>query len=250
METMDRLIHLSLSAMRAIETHQAVVANNLANASTTGFRAELVSVRPLWLQGAGLPDRALASGEVAAADMTAGSTATTGRTLDVAVEGDAMIAVQAQNGEEGYTRRGDLQLSASGLLTTGDNHPVLGEGGPIIVPSADDIRIDKDGTVWIVPAGGDAAAPQRLDRIKLGTPTGSRIAKGLDGLFRVADGGVLPADPEARITSGALEGSNVNAPAALTDMIDASRAWETQVKLLATARDLDTSTAALMKLPA
>jgi flagellar basal-body rod protein FlgF len=246
---MDRLIHTSLSAMRAIQTRQTVVANNLANTSTTGFRAEWISVRPLWLQGPGLPDRAMASGEVPAADMTAAPTATTGRALDIALGGDAMLAVQAPNGEEGYTRRGDLQISASGLLTTGDGHPVLGEGGPLTVPSASDVRIDKDGTMWIVPIGGDPNAPQKLDRLKLATPSGSKITKGLDGLFRANNGGVLPSDPDARVTAGALEDSNVNPTAALTDMIDASRAWETQIKLLATARDLDTSTTALMKLP-
>ena len=247
---MDRLIYTGLSAMRAITTRQTAVANNIANASTTGFRAEWVSQRPLWVQGAGLPDRAMASGEIPAANMTAASTVTTGQPLDVALGGDAALAVQAPNGDEGYTRRGDLQLSASGLLTTGDGHPVLGEGGPVTVPPADSMRIDKDGTLWIVPPGGDPNAPQKIDRLKLATPAGSQIAKGLDGLFRVTNGGVLPADPDATLTSGALEGSNVNATEALTDMIDASRAWETQVKLLTTARDLDTSTAALMKLPA
>jgi flagellar basal-body rod protein FlgF len=246
---MDRLIHLGLSAMRAIETRQAVVANNLANASTTGFRAEWVSVRPLWLQGPGLPDRAMTSGEVPAANLAAAPTVVTGRALDIALGGDAMLAVQAPNGEESYTRRGDLQLSASGLLTTGDGHPVLSESGPLTIPPADDVRVDTDGTVWIVPNGGDANAPQKIDRLKLATPSGSKIAKGLDGLFRATNGGVLPADPDARVTAGALEDSNVNATGALTDMIDAARAWETQIKLLATARDLDTSTTALMKLP-
>jgi flagellar basal-body rod protein FlgF len=247
---MDRLIHTALSAMRAVQTRQTVIANNLANASTTGFRAEMVSVRPLWLTGPGLPDRAMASGEVPAADMTGASTNMTGRPLDVALNGDALLAVQAPNGEEGYTRRGDLQLSASGLLTTGDNHPVLGEGGPITLPPADSVRIDKDGTVWIVPPGGDANAPQKADRLKLASSAGSTVIKALDGLFRVPNGGALPGDPEASLTAGALEDSNVNATAALTEMIDASRAWETQIKLMATARDLDTSTAALMKLPA
>jgi flagellar basal-body rod protein FlgF len=247
---MDRLIYIGLSAMRAVQTRQTVIANNLANASTTGFRAEMVSVRPLWLNGPGLPDRAMASGEIPAADMTSAPTNMTGRPLDIALNGDTMLAVQAPDGEEGYTRRGDLQLSASGLLMTGDNHPVLGEGGPITLPPADSIRIDKDGTVWIVPPGGDANAPQKVDRLKLAAPAGSIVTKALDGLFRVPNGGVLPGDPEASLTAGALEDSNVNATAALTEMIDASRAWETQIKLMATGRDLDTSTAALMKLPA
>ena len=246
---MDRMIHTSLSALRGAMARQATTANNLANASTAGFRAEIASVRSLWLQGAGLPDRAFASEEVTSADMHGAAIATTGRSLDVALQGDAMLSVQAEDGEEGYTRRGDLTVSASGLLTTGDGHPVLGEGGPVTLPPADQVRIDANGTLWIVPAGGDPNQPQQIDRLKLATPTGSAIVKGLDGLFRVRSGGVLPGDPDAHVIAGALEGSNVNPTLALTDMIDASRAWDTQVKMLTTARDLDSETANLMKLP-
>jgi flagellar basal-body rod protein FlgF len=246
---MDKLIHTSLSAMRATMARQAATANNIANASTTGFRAEMTSVRPLWITGPGLPDRAVASEEVQAADMSGAATVATGRPLDIALNGDALLTVQAENGDESYTRRGDLIVSGSGLLTTGDGHPVIGEGGPVTVPPADQMRIDKDGTLWIVPAGGDANAPQKIDRLKLASPAGSNIVKHIDGLFRVRGGGALPGDPEASVTAGALEGSNVNPTTALVDMIDASRSWDTQIKLLTTARDLDTETANLMKLP-
>ena len=246
---MDRLIHTSLSAMRANMARQAVTANNLANASTTGFRAELSSARPLWIQGPGLPDRAVASEEVLAFDMRAAATIATARPLDIAMNGDAMLAVQAEDGDEGYTRRGDLMVSASGLLTTGDGHPVVGEGGPVIVPPSDQMRIDKDGALWIVPAGGDPNAPQKIDRLKLASPMGSEIVKHIDGLFRVRGGGVLPSDPQASVIAGALEGSNVNATTALVEMIEAARSWDTQIKLLTTARDLDTETASLMRLP-
>lgn len=246
---MDRLIHTALSALKAAMARQTTTANNLANVATTGFRGELASVRPLWLQGPGLPDRAVASEEVLAADMRGGTVAATGRPLDIALAGDALLAVQAEDGDEAYTRRGDLQLTDSGLLTTGDGRPVMGEGGPLTLPPADSLRIDRDGAIWIVPAGGDAAQLQRVDRVKLASPAGSAIVKHVDGLFRVRDGGVLPADPDARLTAGALEGSNVDATTALVAMIEAGRAWETQVKLLTTARELDGATADLMRLP-
>jgi flagellar basal-body rod protein FlgF len=246
---MDKLIHTSLSAMRANMARQAVTANNLANAATTGFRAEMSSAQPLWIKGPGLPDRAVASEEVLAADMRGAATVNTGRPLDIAMNGDALLTVQAENGDEAYTRRGDLMVSPSGLLTTGDGHPVLGEGGPVTIPPSDQIRIDKDCTLWVVPAGGDPNAPQKIDRLKLASPTGSIIAKHIDGLFRVREGGALPTDPTATVTAGALEGSNVNATTALVDMIEAARSWDTQIKLLTTARDLDTETASLMRLP-
>ena len=246
---MDKLIHTSLSAMRANMARQTATANNLANASTTGFRAEMSNARPLWIKGPGLPDRAVASEEVQAADMRAAATVSTGRPLDIAMNGDTMLSVQAENGDEAYTRRGDLMVSVSGLLTTGDGHPVIGDGGAVTVPPADQIRIDRDGTLWITPLGGDAAAPQKIDRLKLASPMGSDIVKHIDGLFRVRGGGALPSDPTASVTAGALEGSNVNPTTALVDMIEAARSWDTQIKLLATARDLDAETANLMKMP-
>lgn len=246
---MDRLIHTALSGMRGAMSRQTVTANNLANANTVGFRAEMSSAQALWVRGQGLGARAPASQEVLAADMSAGSVSDTGRDLDVAMQGDTLLAVQAEDGSEAYTRRGDLQLSASGLLTTGDGHPVLGESGPLTLPPADSVRIAEDGAIWIVPAGGDPNQPQQVDRLKLTTPAGSRVQKGLDGLFRVEDQGVLPSDPAARLTPHSLETSNVNTSQALIDMIEASRSWDTQLNLITQAREMDTSAADLMRLP-
>jgi len=246
---MDRLIHTSLTGLRGAMSRQAATANNLANANTTGFRAEMSSARALWVQGQGLESRAPSSREVLAADMSGGTVTDTGRDLDIAMQNDALLAVQAADGSEAYTRRGDLQVAASGLLTTGDGRPVLGDGGPITIPAADSLRFADDGTIWIVPAGGDPNVPQQVDRLKLASPAGSRVLKGLDGLFRVENGGILPADPEARLTPRSLEGSNVQVSQALIDMIEASRAWDTQLNLITTARDIDSAGADLMRLP-
>jgi flagellar basal-body rod protein FlgF len=246
---MDRLIYTSLTAMRGAMARQTSVANNLANVDTPGFRADIAEAQSLWLRGNGLESRALASEEVVNADMQAGPMITTGRNLDVALNGDTMFVVQSAEGEEAYTRRGDLQLSETGLLTTGDGHLVVGAQGPITLPPSDSILIDSEGRIMIVPRGGDPAQPQEADRLRLASPTGSNVVKGIDGLFRVKDGGVLPDDPDARVTSGHLEGSNVSATQALVEMIEASRAWDTQLKMIGDAREMDTSTADLMRLP-
>ena len=246
---MDRLIYTSLTAMRGAMARQTAIANNLANANTPGFRADMAEAQSLWLDGQRLDSRAFASEEVLAADMTAGTITATGRDLDIALSGDSMLAVQAENGEIGYTRRGDLMLSASGLLTTGDGRPVQGSQGPVTLPPADAINIDEQGRIWIVPQGGDATQPQEIDRLQLVSPTGSDVVKGTDGLFRVRGGGVLPDDPDARVTTRALESSNVSATEALVKMIEASRSWDTQLKLLGDARDIDAATADLMSLP-
>jgi flagellar basal-body rod protein FlgF len=246
---MDRLVHTAMTAMRGAMARQTAIANNLANANTTGFRAEIANASTTWLNGPGVNARAQASEQVIAADMASGTVTQTGNPLDIALNGDALLTVQAPDGDEAYTRRGDLKLSESGLLTTGDGHPVLGEGGPITLPPADTITIAKDGGIWIVPQGGDPAQSQQVDRLKLASPQGSQIAKGLDGLFREKNGGVLPSDPDATVTAEALEGSNVNPTLALVQMIDASRAWETQIKLVSTAKEMDDGGASLMRLP-
>jgi flagellar basal-body rod protein FlgF len=245
---MDRLIYTSLTAMRGSMARQTATANNLANAQTPGFRADIAEAQSIWLNGPGIDTRVMASEEVVNADMSAGTINATGRDLDIALSGDGLLSVQSADGEEAYTRRGDLQMSDSGLLTTGDGHPVLGSQGPVTLPPADSVSIDADGRIWMVPVGGDATQPQEVDRLKLVSPSGSDIAKGLDGLFRVRGGGTMPTDPDAKVTTRSLEGSNVSTTKALVDMIEASRSWDTQLKLIGDARDLDALSTELMKL--
>ncbi|MFD1106809.1 flagellar basal body rod protein FlgF [Sphingobium olei] len=245
---MDRLVNTALTAMRGAMARQASVANNLANVNTVGFRAEIANAETRWIQGDTFDTRAQASEQVIAADMAQGAVTATGNSLDVAMDGDALLSVQAADGSEAYTRRGDLRVTDSGLLTTGEGLAVLGEGGPIVLPQMDSISIAQDGSIWGVPQGGDPANPQQVDKLKLVNAAGSSIAKGKDGLFREVNGGALPSDPLATVTSGSLEGSNVNATAALIQMIEASRAYETQVKMIDTAKQLDDGGASLMRL--
>lgn len=245
---MDRLVNTALTAMRGAMARQASIANNLANANTVGFRAEIANAETRWLQGDTFDTRAQASEQVIAASMEGGAVTATGNPLDVAMNGDALLAVQGADGSEAYTRRGDLKISDSGLLTTGDGLPVLGAGGPITLPQLDSVSIAQDGSIWGVPQGGDPANPQLVDALKLVSPVGSGIAKGTDGLFREVNGGALPQDPLASVTAGSIEGSNVNATKALVQMIEASRAFETQVKLIDTAKKLDDGGASLMRL--
>ncbi|GGA13166.1 flagellar basal-body rod protein FlgF [Blastomonas marina] len=246
---MDRMIHLNLRAMQGVLNRQTAIAHNMANADTTGFKAEIVTAQAKYLEGKGLQSRATVNEYVLTADLNPGAVKETGRPLDIAIGGQGMLAVQAPNGDEGYTRRGDLMMTESGLVTTGDGHPVLGEGGPLTLPPADSVRIAEDGGVWIVPAGGNPNQPQQVDRLRIVSTAGSEVVKGEDTLFRVKNGGVLPSNPDARLRSGALEGSNVNMTEALVDMIETSRAYETQVKLLTTAKEMDDGGASVMQLP-
>lgn len=245
---MDRLAYAAISGMHAAMARQAATAHNLSNTNTPGFRGDMSAASTIWETGGGLPTHAFASAEVTGADMKDGAVSQTGKPLDIALQKDALLTVQAPNGDEAYTRRGDLQVSDSGLLTTGDGTPVLGENGPITIPPNSSVTVSDTGTVSIVPVGGKPTDVTEVDKLKLVSATGSKIVKGEDNLFRVMGGGALPSDPDARVQSSAIEGSNVNASEALIQMIDASRSWETQVKMLATAKEMDTSATQLMQL--
>lgn len=247
---MDRMIYTALTGMEAAMNRQRAVASNLANAQTAGFRAESFAVTPLTLKGAGLEPRALAHGAVRGADMRHGSLAETGNPLDLAVRGDALIALQASDGAEVYSRRGDLRVAASGVLENGDGRPVMGEAGPITVPLGQAVSIAENGMVLVSDPAAPDAPPQEVGRIKLASPVGSTVVKDLDGFLRVPDGGILPADPTARVTTGALEGSNVDTAATLVEMIEAQRAFETRAKLFSTASELDQAGSRLMSLRA
>ena len=245
---MDRMIHTAATALRGNMARQGAIAHNLANASTPGYRADVASADAHYLAFSGYVSRVQSAEALTGYDAQAGAVVATGRNLDIAIGGSALLAVQATNGEEAYTRRGDLSVAPSGMLQTGDGLLVLGDEGPMSIPPADALRIADDGTVWIVPAGGNADAEQAVGRLKLSSSDGAELVKGRDGLLRVQGGGVLPPDVAARVQSGALEQSNVNATAALVDMLTAARGYEVQVKLLSTAEAMDQAGTRLMTL--
>ena len=245
---MDRLIWTAVSGMNASMARQRVIASNMANAQTPGFRAEVMAHSPLTLDGKTIEVRAFNSAEVNGAQMDQGAMHHTGRALDVAVNGDGLIAVQATDGSEAYTRRGDLSLSPSGLLVNGDGVPVLGNDGPISIPPGSDVTVGQDGAVLARNQADPAAPAVQLDRIKVVSWRGSAITKGIDGLFRVTGGGVLPVDPEARLLPETLEQSNVKPSQVLVEMVEAQRLFDMRTKLVATAKELDEGGASLMRL--
>lgn len=245
---MDRLIWTAVTGMNASLARQRMIASNMANAQTTGFRAEVMVQTPMRLVGPSLEARTMTDPGVRGARMDAGALTATGRPLDIALAGEALLAVQAPDGGEAYTRRGDLTVSPTGLLTNGEGFAVIGEAGPITVPPGSVVTIGKDGAVLAGDPAAPEAPPQPIARLKLAAPAGSTLAKGLDGLFRVPGGGILPADAEARVIPATLEQSNVKASEVLVDMIEAQRLFEMRTELIATARQVDEGGASLMRL--
>jgi flagellar basal-body rod protein FlgF len=229
------MLYIAMSGAGQTLTAQAANAHNLANATTTGFKADLSQFRSMPVFGDGHPSRAYAQAERPAVDLRPGSLQATGRELDMAVDGDGWIAVQAPDGGEAYTRAGDLHLTANGQLQTGAGHPVLGNGGPIAVPPAEKLEIGADGTISIRPLGQQANTLAQVDRVKLVRLPPGELTKGSDGLFRLRDGAEASADGSVRLVAGALESSNVSTAQALVEMIDLARRFELQVKMMQTA---------------
>ncbi|MFL6662782.1 MAG: flagellar basal-body rod protein FlgF [Rhizobacter sp.] len=240
---MDRLIYLSMSGAKATMQRQDTLANNLANVSTVGFRAELAAFRAVPVQGSGASTRVYALESTPGHDDSAGSVTATGRNLDVAMKGSAWLAVQGLDGTEAYTRAGSLDVSSDGTLVTRTGLTVLGDGGPIQVPPNSDVQIAGDGTVSAKSADGKSTA---VGKLKLVTPE-VPLQRGTDGLFRAADG-ELPADANARVQDGALEGSNVSAVETMVSMITAARQFEAQMKMLQTAEGNEKAAAQLLSM--
>ena len=227
---MDRMIYLSMSGAKATMQRQDTLANNLANVSTTGFRAELQAFRAVPVLGSGASTRVYALETTTGYDASQGPVTGTGRNLDVAVKGNGWLSVQALDGTEAYTRGGALELSNDGTLTTRGGLPVLGDGGPLQVPANTEVSIGADGTVSAKGANGKTSA---IGKLKLVTPD-APLTRGEDGLFRAASGD-LSADETARVQDGALEGSNVSPVETMVAMISAARQFEAQMKMLQTA---------------
>ena len=238
---MDRLIYLAMSGAKATLQRQDQLANNLANASTNGFRAELQAFRAVPVRGDGASTRVYALESSVGHDARSGPVQATGRALDVALQGAAWLAVQSLDGTEAYTRAGALQVGADGQLVTPAGLPVLGDGGPITLPANAAVDVASDGTLT-TRVGNDP--PQAAGRLKLVT-TDAALTRGEDGLFR-AEAGELAADPAARLQSGALEGSNVSPVETMVAMIAAARQFEQQMKVLQGAEQREQAASRLL----
>ncbi|MDQ6638624.1 MAG: flagellar basal-body rod protein FlgF [Pseudomonadota bacterium] len=238
---MDRLIYLAMSGAKATMQRQETLANNLANVSTTGFRAELAAFRAVPVEGSGASTRVYTLESTPGYDATPGVVGATGRNLDVAMKGASWLAVQGLDGTEAYTRGGSLDVNAEGNLITTSGLTVLGDGGPIQVPPETQVGIAADGTISATAANGRSTS---IGKLKLVTPE-APLTRGTDGLFR-AGAGDLSADPLARVQDGALEGSNVSAVETMVAMIAAARQFEAQMKSLTTAEGNDKAASQLL----
>jgi flagellar basal-body rod protein FlgF len=244
---MDRLIYTAMTGANAAANRQAVLANNLANASTNGFRAELSAYRAVPLRGDGATTRVFALEATAGHSDAPGPAIRTGRDLDAMVQGNNMFAVQGLDGTEGYTRNGSFAVSPTGTLLTGNGLTVLSDGGtPITIPNDATVSLGFDGTI---SAKVGNQPPSTVARLKMVTPAGDDpLRRGEDGLFRPQSGDPLPNNANARMMTGVLEGSNVNTVETMVGMIQTARQFEVQMRLLSTAESNDRSAGQLLSM--
>lgn len=233
---MDRMIYTAMTGAKHILEQQATTAHNLANATSTGFKAQVDSFRAVPVIGQGLPTRAFVVDATVGADFNPGPIQATSRDFDVAIQGKGWLAVQRADGSEGYTRNGSLKVSENGLLQTASGLTVMGDGGPISIPPDVTISIAKDGTVSSVENGTLPGSSNTIGRLKLVNPPEADLVRSSDGLF-VTKSGTAEVDAEVNVISGALESSNVNVVDAMVTMISLARQFETQMKLVQSAEN-------------
>lgn len=236
---MDRMIYVAMTGAKNTLGQHAAVSHNLANANTTGYRAETNVLRAVPVFSDTLATRAFVVDSSAGTDFRPGTLQETGRDLDIAVQGSGWIAVQLEDGSEAYTRNGNLHVNANGLLQTRNGLNVQGDGGSISVPPNSIVAVGKDGTVSASPVGGGMSEPSAfatVGRIKLVNPPEAQLSRGADGLFRLGAGGEAEADADVSVIGGMLEGSNVSVIDAMVDMISLSRQFEMHMKLLQNAQ--------------
>jgi len=244
---MDKMLYVAMTGAKETLRAQAANNHNLANANTTGFRADLSAFQSRTVSGPGFASRVYATDSSTGWDDTTGAQISTNRDLDVAIKGAGFIAVQDRDGNEAYTRAGDLHIDPNGQLMNAAGQQVLGDGGPISIPPNQSLSIAPDGTISIVPLGQTPNTTANVARIKLVNAPSSSLERGADGLFRSGDGSQLSSDASVQVAPGALESSNVNAADAMMTMIELSRRFELQVKAMRTAEDDGASATKLLQ---
>jgi len=247
---MDRALYLAMSGAKQNMQAMQLRANNLANVSTTGFRADLAQARSMQAYGEGLPTRVFSMTERPGNSFAQGSVITTGRNMDITVEGNGWISVLDATGKEGLTRNGNLSIDENGLVHDGNGHLVLGDNDtPINLPiPLSKIEIGTDGTISVLPQGAPADAMEVAGRVKLVKPDNHSLYKDSNGLFRSKQPNqTFDADASVKVLTGALEGSNVNAVGEMTDLINLQRQFEMQVKMMSTAEDMDKTSDSLLR---
>lgn len=244
---MDRMIYTAMTGAKHILNQQETNSHNLANATSTGFRAQIDSFRAMPVVGESMTTRTMVVDSTVGTDMRPGAIQPTGRDLDVAIQGRGWFAVLRPDGSEAYTRNGSFKVDENGQLLTASGMNVQGDGGPISIPPDSTISIAADGTVSATSLATPSAAPNVVGRLKLVNPDDVSMIRGDDGLFTTGNGDA-DADAVVRVVQGSLESSNVNVIEAMVNMISLARSFDSQMKLMQTAENNDNKASQIFNL--
>jgi flagellar basal-body rod protein FlgF len=247
---MDKLLYVAMTGASENMRAQQVRANNLANASTTGFKADFEQARSMRAVGDGMHQtRVFAMAESPGTNVDSATLFATERALDIGIDGNGWIAVMDAEGNEKYTRNGSLQLLNTGDLVTSDGSPVMGaSGAPIVLPPSSSVNIAQDGTITVYVTGDPATEPSVVDQIKLVNLEKNTFFKDSDGKMRTNGGLPVAQDITVQLRSGFLESSNVNAVGELTSMISLSKSFEMQIKMMKNAEENSSAAQSILKL--
>ncbi|MDO9219402.1 MAG: flagellar basal-body rod protein FlgF [Thiobacillus sp.] len=245
---MDRLIYTAMTGAKHTLEQQATTSHNLANATTTGFREQINQFRAVPIEGAIMPTRTFVVDSTTGSNFGSGAIQHTGRELDVAIQGEGWLVVQAADGSEAYTRNGSLKMDENGLLLTRDGLAVQSDSGPLSIPPGRSLAVAADGTISLLPDGSQPTGLTTIGRLKMVNPPAADLVRGDDGLFRVKNGEPAAADPAVSLLSGALETSNVNVVDAMVNMISLARQFDMQIKLLERAESNDSKASQLLSM--
>ncbi|MDP1929041.1 MAG: flagellar basal-body rod protein FlgF [Thiobacillus sp.] len=245
---MDRLIYTAMTGAKHTLEQQATTSHNLANATTTGFREQINQFRAVPIQGAIMPTRTFVVDSTTGSNFGPGAIQHTGRELDVAIQGEGWLVVQAADGSEAYTRNGSLKMDENGLLLTRDGLAVQSDSGPLSIPPGRSLAVAADGTISLLPDGSQPTGLTTIGRLKMVNPPAADLVRGDDGLFRMKNGEPAAADPAVSLLSGALETSNVNVVDAMVSMISLARQFDMQIKLLERAESNDSKASQLLSM--
>jgi flagellar basal-body rod protein FlgF len=232
---MDNTMYVALSRQMTLRRELDIVANNIANADTTGFKVEGTMVRTDPSTGAKMIDGPASLKFViddgVTRDFTQGALRQTGGPLDLAIEGQGFFKVQTPAGER-YTRDGRFTLSPDGKVTTQAGDPVVGESGEITVnPQLGPLSIAADGTV--------SQAGQRIGTISVfAFDDMSGLSKTGDNLFSNTSNLPPQTSTAAQVRQGMLESSNVNSILQVTRLIEISRAYESMARTIENSAEL------------
>ncbi len=247
---MDHALYVAMTGAKENLNSLAIRGNNIANASTIGFKADFEQARAMQAYGEGHPTRVFSLTERPGHNMSSGAISTTGRDLDVAIKGEGFIAVEDRNGDEAYVRTGSLAIDSEGILRTSSGLAVRDiSGDTVTIPMpVQSLSINADGTIQGVPEGMEHNTIEEFAQIKLVKPSIREVYKGQDGLFRLKDGSQALEDPTVSLVNGAVEMSNVNVAAEMTQLIRIQRQFEANMKIMKTAEEMDQSSNTLLRL--